>query len=203
MDKLFSNCVGLILAAGRSERMGTPKSNLPWGNTSVLGQVIRTLTEGGLHRIFIVINPFRKPEILGDLPDVEITWIDNPEAETAEMLKSIQTGLSAFPENVQNGLITLGDQPTIRMEVVKKMLLAIQETEETLIFPSYRKKRGHPWAVNKIYWAEICELTRTDTPRTFIKAHADDIHYIDFDLEPPEDIDTPEMYHRLKLEAGM
>jgi len=203
MDKPSSFCVGLILAAGRSERMGAPKSNLPWGKTTVLGQVVKSLSEGGLRRIFIVVNPFRMPYLQYEMLDVEVTWIFNPEAETGEMLKSIQTGLSALPEDAQSVLIALGDQPTIRIDVVKKMLQTIQETEETLIFPSYRMKRGHPWVVNKIFWPEICELKNTDTPRTFIQAHANYIHYVNFDLAPPEDMDTPEMYHRLKIESGM
>ena len=203
MKKPSSFCVGLILAAGRSERMGEPKLNLPWGKTTVLGQVVKSLAEGGLRRIYIVINPLRMPEMPHEMFNVEITWIENPEAETGEMLKSIQTGLSALPEDVQNVLIALGDQPTIRIDVVKIMLQTIQETEETLIFPSYRMKRGHPWVVNKQYWPEIRDLKSFDTPRTFIQAHANKIHYVNFDFEPPEDMDTPEMYHRLKIETGM
>jgi molybdenum cofactor cytidylyltransferase len=203
MGKMETNFAGLILGAGRSERMGEPKLNLPWGKTTVLGQVIKSLAEGGLNRIFIVINPFRRPIIPDDLPEVEISWIENPAAETNEMLKSIQTGLSGMPDEIQNVLICLGDQPTIQPEVVESVYKAAQETGETLIFPSYRFRRGHPWIVNRKYWPEICSLSDTDTVRTFIEAHAGAIHYVNFDQNAPEDMDTPEMYQRLKQTAGM
>lgn len=190
------------MAAGRSERMGKPKLNLSWGKTTILGQVIMSLAEGGLHRIFVVINPLRRPEKPEGLPEVEITWIENPAAETGEMLKSIQTGLSKLPKDVQNILICLGDQPTIRPDVVLKIVQTVKETGDPLVFPSYRYRRGHPWAVNRKYWTEICGLKSTDTVRTFIQAHANAIHYVNFDLEPPEDIDTPEIYQRLKQTSG-
>jgi molybdenum cofactor cytidylyltransferase len=194
---------GLILAAGRSERMGKAKSNLPWGNTTVLGQVIRTLAEGGLSRIFIVINPLRRPENPGNLPDIEITWIENPAAETEEMLKSIQTGLSGLPANLESILICLGDQPTIQPDIVHQVLVEVEMKAYDLIIPSYRYRRGHPWAVNKKYWPEICNLDPKQTVRTFIQAHVNDIHYVNFDLDLPEDLDTPDMYEMLKQKAGM
>jgi molybdenum cofactor cytidylyltransferase len=203
MDMILSQCGGLILAAGRSERMGVPKLNLPWGKTTVLGQVIWSLFNGGVRRFFIVINPVRRPVIPEDLPEVEITWIENPAAETDEMLISIQTGLSALPKDIQYAMICLGDQPTIRSDVVKNVLTAVQETGESLVFPSYRFRRGHPWVVNRKYWPEICKLAKNDTVRTFIQASAKAIHYVNFDLESPEDVDTPETYKHLKQASGM
>jgi molybdenum cofactor cytidylyltransferase len=199
----ISTIGGLILAAGRSERMGKAKPNLPWGNTTVLGQVIRTLAEGGLCRIYIVINPLRKPEIPENLPDVEITWIENPAAEKEEMLKSIQTGLSGLPANLESALICLGDQPTISPDIVHQVLVDVELKTYDLIIPSYRYRRGHPWAVNKKYWPEICNLNPNQTVRTFIQAHENEIHYVNIDLDLPEDLDTPEMYILLKQKAGM
>jgi molybdenum cofactor cytidylyltransferase len=203
MKNKYPSFGGLILAAGRSERMGEPKLNLPWGKTTVLGQVIKTLVEAGINHIFVVINPNRRPIIPKDLPNVEITWIENPVAETNEMLKSIQTGLSEIPDVIQNILICLGDQPTIRSEAVKSVLEAANDPGKTLIFPSYRFRRGHPWVVNRKYWSEICELSETDTVRTFVQANADSIQYVNIDENAPEDMDTPEMYQRLKQSAGM
>jgi molybdenum cofactor cytidylyltransferase len=203
MVKKLINFGGLILAAGRSERMGEPKLNLPWGKTTVLGRVIKSLAEGGLNRIFIVINPLRRPKIPQELPEVEISWIENPAAETNEMLKSIQTGLSSMPTDIQNVLVCLGDQPTIQPEVVKSVLEAASETGESLIFPSYRYRRGHPWVVNRKHWQEICDLSESDTVRTFIEANAKAIHYVNVDQDAPEDMDTPEMYQRLKQTAGL
>jgi molybdenum cofactor cytidylyltransferase len=198
-----SSTAGIVLAAGRSERMGRPKMDLPWGDTTVLGKVIRSLSAGGLKKIYVVINPVRKPVLSESFPHIDLAWIENPAAETNEMLKSIQTGLSNLSDEIDFAFISLGDQPTIRPDVINKVLVTRKESQETLIFPSYRFRRGHPWGVGREYWGEICNLKSTDTVRTFIQAHADVIHYVNFDFESPEDIDTPEMYEDLKKTSNL
>jgi CTP:molybdopterin cytidylyltransferase MocA len=52
-DCIADSVFGLVLAAGKSSRMGQPKMDLPWGNTSILGAVINQL-HGGELRLFIL-----------------------------------------------------------------------------------------------------------------------------------------------------
>ncbi len=193
---------GLILAAGKSSRMGQPKPNLPWGETTVLGSVIHNLVEGGLKKIFIVISPSRKPVLLPEKFNADIVWIENPRADVDEMLVSIQTGLSSLPKEIEYAFICLGDQPTIRAEVVDELLGEVEKSGASLIFPSYRMRRGHPWVVKRNEWQGILELTKDDTVRTFIQSRAADIHYKCFDFDPPDDMDTPDEYQSLLLKMG-
>ncbi|HEX7557259.1 MAG TPA: nucleotidyltransferase family protein, partial [Leptolinea sp.] len=183
--------VGLILAAGRSERMGRPKLNLPWRDTTVLGSVIRNISAGGINRVFIVVNPLRRPDLPPNLPELEINWIDNESAETNEMLVSIQTGLKALPTDVETVFVFLGDQPAIQSWVVTKMAEEVSQSKSLLIFPSYRMRRGHPWVVRHALWSEIQKLEKNDTVRTFIRAYEQEIQYVNFDLDLPADMDTP------------
>ena len=50
----------ILLAAGESQRMGRPKPTLPWGHTSVLGQVVATCTAAGLEDILVVTGGARQ-----------------------------------------------------------------------------------------------------------------------------------------------
>jgi molybdenum cofactor cytidylyltransferase len=193
---------GLILAAGKSSRMGQPKLNLPWQDTTVLGAVIKSLYDGGIQRIFIVINPQRKPEIPGNLSDVDLTWVENPNAETDDMLVSIQTGISNLPPDVNFIFICLGDQPTIQSTVIKSLVREVAKEQESLIIPSYRMRRGHPWIVGRGLWPDILALQKDDTVRTFIKMYEKNIHYVTFDMDAPADMDTPEEYKKLILNSG-
>jgi molybdenum cofactor cytidylyltransferase len=201
-DKSNRSLCGLILAAGKSSRMGFPKLNLPWKNSTVLGAVITNLYAGGINRIFIVVNPLRIPEIPSNLPDVEITWVENPKAETDEMLVSIQTGIKSLPEDVEYIFICLGDQPTIQPEVVKQLVMKAVAGNDKLIIPSYRMRRGHPWVVGRDLWPDILALEKEDTVRTFINQHEKEIHYDLFDMELPADMDTPEEYRQLLDKSG-
>jgi molybdenum cofactor cytidylyltransferase len=193
---------GLILGAGKSSRMGQPKLNLPWHNTTVLGAVLSNLYKGGINRAFVVVNPKRRPVVPEHIPNMDITWVENPDAEVEDMLVSIQTGIIALPDEIKYVFICLGDQPTIQPSVLKHLKEVVSFSTDTLIFPSYNMRRGHPWVVGRALWKDILNLPKNDTVRTFIKAHEKDIKYVNFDCDPPDDMDTPEEYRRLSQNSG-
>lgn len=200
-NDIKNSCCGLILAAGRSTRMGTFKLNLPWGDTTVFGSVVRNLFKGGISRIFVVHSSNRLPVVPSSLSGLIINWIENLEADTEEMLVSIQAGISALPEDVEYVFISLGDQPTIKPEVIATLLNELSP-EKLIVIPSYRMRRGHPWVVKRDLWPEITRLEKDMTVRSFIDKWADKIHYVSFDMERPEDLDTPDDYKRLHEEIG-
>lgn len=193
---------GLILAAGKSSRMGQPKMNLPWGKTSILGAVVTALCEGGIHTIHIVVNPLRKPDQPENLPESEIHWIENLDAEVEDMFVSIQTGLRSLPDRCQFAMICPGDQPTIKETSVKALLDVSDRQKKRLIFPSYHMHRGHPWMVHRDLWKEVLSLEKKDSVRTFIRKFQDEIFYVNIDADPPGDIDTPEEYQKLRQTSG-
>lgn len=197
IDTSVESVAGLILAAGKSSRMGSPKMDLPWGNTSILGAVISAMSGGGLPSVNIVINPSRKPAIPGNLPDLRINWIENHEAEVEDMLVSIQTGLRAMPDTIHYAMICPGDQPTIAASTVKLLLEVVTRHTPVLIFPSYHMRRGHPWMVHRSLWQEILQLNKSDNVRTILHTHENEIFYVNIDSDPPPDIDTPEEYQQL------
>ncbi len=197
IDTTGNRVAGLVLAAGKSSRMGSPKMDLPWGNTSILGAVISAMSAGGLGTVNIVINPLRKPANPDNLPDIKINWIENQEAEVEDMLVSIQTGLRAMPDTIHYAMICPGDQPTIAAATVKALLDVVTRHTPVLIFPSYHMRRGHPWMVHRSLWQEILQLNKTDNVRTVLHTYENDIFYVKIDSDPPPDIDTPEEYQQL------
>ena len=48
--------VGIILAAGESKRFGSAKQLLPFGDTTLLGQVVRNANSSGLERLIVVMG---------------------------------------------------------------------------------------------------------------------------------------------------
>ena len=192
-----SNVVGLVLAAGKSSRMGSPKMDLPWGNTTILGAVISAMSSGGLNRVNVVVNPQRLPIVPGNIPDINIQWIKNLEAEVEEMLVSIQTGLRSLPDFCQYAMICPGDQPTIASSTVRMLLETVTRQTPRLVFPSYHMRRGHPWMVHRNLWQEILHLNKSDNVRTVLQTYEKEIFYVNIDSDPPSDVDTPEEYLRL------
>ncbi|NOH03512.1 MAG: NTP transferase domain-containing protein [Chloroflexi bacterium] len=79
----------IVLAAGRSVRMGQPKMLMPWGETTVLGKVIQTVQAAGIEDIILVTNS----EIAQQIANYKLQVILN---DSGEMLSSIQAGLQAL-----------------------------------------------------------------------------------------------------------
>jgi molybdenum cofactor cytidylyltransferase len=191
-----STIAAVVLAAGESRRMGSPKLVLPWGGHTVIGQVVRTLTESGLNEIIVVTGgASRLVEAALESFSVHITA--NPDYSSGEMLTSIQVGLQALSSLVEAALVVLGDQPQIEAGVVKSVIRMYDKDRPVLLVPSYQMHRGHPWLVARILWPSILSLRPPATLRDFLVQHVDQITYLPVDSASIlQDLDTPEDYDR-------
>ncbi|NMB87098.1 MAG: nucleotidyltransferase family protein [Chloroflexi bacterium] len=186
----------IVLAAGLSTRMGTPKMTLPWGDTTVLGHILEVLRSTGLTQVCVVTGGARElVEEQARLFQAQTAF--NPQYENGEMLSSLQTGLSSLPDDSLAALVILGDQPQIEDDVVRCVAGATTDVTTSLVIPSYHMRRGHPWLVGRRYWPEILALKSPSTMRDFINTHKDDITYVN--VATPSilmDLDTPEEYRQ-------
>src|SRR5829696_1295957 len=108
----------IILAAGESKRMGQPKMLLPWGETTVLQQVIATYQRAGVEDIIVVTGgAHRQVEEIVNKSGAHHNF--NKEYSNGEMLSSIQCGLASMATQAQATLIGLGDQPQVREGTVR------------------------------------------------------------------------------------
>jgi molybdenum cofactor cytidylyltransferase len=188
----------IVLAAGESKRMGWPKMLLPWGQTTVIGKVVKTLEEGGVSDIRVVTGGARI-EVEKALYDSAVKFIFNQDYAGGEMLKSAQLGLSALVKDVSAALIVLGDQPQIELPVVTTILERYATTGHTIIVPSFQMHRGHPWLIEQSLWPEILELRPPDTLRDFLAKHNHEIDYIDVETSSViQDLDTKNDYLKYK-----
>ena len=188
----------VVLAAGQSKRMGTPKMVLPWGDTTVIGRVVQVLIDSQAAPI-VVVTGGAHAQVTTALQGYPVQIIQNTAYAHTEMLQSLQLGLSALPPEVQTSLVVLGDQPQIAPDVVVGVLNRFRQTMHPLIVPSYELRRGHPWLVARKFWDEISQLDEQSSLRNFLSTHAADIDYLV--VNTPAillDLDTPADYQRDK-----
>jgi molybdenum cofactor cytidylyltransferase len=191
----------VILAGGQSKRMGQPKMLLPWGESTVLGQVVRTFAESGAHEIIVVSGGARElveAEALRLSSHFPVRCVYNPEHESGEMLSSLRCGLSMADSQIQTVLIGLGDQPQVSAQAVQKVIGAFATTRAALIVPSHQYRRGHPWLVERSLWGKLLAMQPPLTLRDFLNDLAGQIHYVETDQTVLKDLDTPEEYQREK-----
>jgi molybdenum cofactor cytidylyltransferase len=186
----------IILAAGESRRMGRPKMLLPWGDGTVLGQVLSTYRSAGVEDILVVTGGAHQP-VMKIVKQFGARGIFNNEFAGGEMISSLQRGLQALlPQaEVQAALVGLGDQPQVQERSIRSISEAFKTRHSALIVPSFQMRRGHPWLVARSLWRELLELRTPQSPRDFMNRHAMDIHYVEVDSASIlADLDTPEDY---------
>lgn len=195
-DERIQGVAAVVLAAGRSTRMGRPKMVLPWGNTTVIGNVVRVLHQAEISRITVVTGGARI-QVEGALSEFEVQLVFNPSFAREEMLVSLQCGLGVLGEEIEAALVVLGDQPQIELEVVQAILGRYRSTRAAFVVPSFRMRRGHPWLVDRQLWRAILELDPNSTLRDLLNMHANQIDYLNVDTPCVlRDLDTPEDYQR-------
>jgi len=206
---MFEAISTIVLAAGESRRMGQPKLLLPWGDMTVLGQVVATfaaagaldsLVKAGGEIVVVTGGAHQQVEALvAGLPqDYPIRTVYNPGYAEGGMLSSIQVGLRALGPGARAALIGLGDQPQVQAETIRCIFAAYVRTRSPLVVPSFQKRRGHPWLVARPFWPEILALDASTTPRQFLNMHSEQVEYVAADESILQDLDTPEDYNRLR-----
>jgi molybdenum cofactor cytidylyltransferase len=128
----------VVLAAGESRRMGSPKMLLPWDESTVLGTVIDRLLRSAVDQVVVVLG-HRADEVGMAVPDhPRVRTVVNP-LYPAGMLTSIQCGVRNLAGH--DLLIALGDQPLVSVEAMDAVLAA---PDGGLCVPSFAGRRGHP-----------------------------------------------------------
>jgi len=208
----------IVLAAGLSRRMGQFKLTLPWGDRTVIAQVIATLGVAGVDEI-LVVTGHRADEVITALAGTTACPVHNPDHAAGEMLSSIQAGIGALTarqglkpppsrstdrtagesrlhpaEGVPAVLLCLGDQPQMQADTVRAVLAAGEaEGWSRIVIPSYGMRAGHPILLPRWLWPEI--LHCASTLRDLMAAHRDRTHFLVVDTHTIlADLDTPEDY---------
>jgi molybdenum cofactor cytidylyltransferase len=192
------NVGAVILAAGKSKRMGKPKLNLPWGDTTVIGQVVRVLAQAGLGQI-VVVTGGAHAEVEAALSGLTARVTPNPDYDEGEMTSSLQVGLSALDGETEAALVALGDQPQIQLVVVESVLAEYDRTQAPLVVPSFQMRRGHPWIIARSFWPLVSQLRPPVTLRDLLASYQDRIAYVTVDTDTIiQDLDTPDDYQRYR-----
>jgi molybdenum cofactor cytidylyltransferase len=180
----------LVLAAGGSSRLGAPKQLLPWGDTTLLGHVLKMLRDLPFDEIFVVIGA-SGDEILEKVDLSDVIVIENPEWEEG-MASSLRVGLDAANRlsRAEAAAIFLGDQPDISEEVVIGLIEARRSTKRQAIVPKYRYAWGNPVVVERSLWPRLMCLEGDEGAKRLLQAHPDWVHEVWFEQRPPRDIDT-------------
>src|SRR5947207_15663662 len=184
----------IILAAGKSLRMGTQKLLLPFAGQTVIGHDVDQVNKSSIRQTLVVTSG-QEEKIGAALKGKRVSTVINPDRD-GDMLSSIRCGLRAMP-GCEAVMILLGDQPSIRSGLIADMIKIFETGNASIIVPTYRGRRGHPILFDTKYCDEVQKKYDNLGLRGLVSAHPEQVHELKVDDEAVlADMDNPEDYQR-------
>lgn len=184
---------GIILAAGASRRLGTPKQLIRWRGKYLIERVLDVALDSRLDRIVLVLGheSERMLEILGDrIHHPRVTVAINHEHHRG-MSGSLRLGLSFVRESHSSVMFLLGDQPFVDADCINLLLERFRASDKEICVPVYKGKRGNPTIFSRKYYRLMMGIEGDVGAREIIRAHPEKVLRVEMD-DPIRffDIDT-------------
>ncbi len=190
---------GIVLAAGRSTRMGRSKALLiaPGGKTFV-ARLIHALSSGGVEAP-LVVGRSDDADLQREVDAAGARFVVNADADAGGQLSSLLAGLhKADRPGVRAVMVTPVDAPMITPDTVSKLIAVSTQTSPSIVRPRYRGRHGHPVIFSRELFDELRHANPAVGAKAVLRAHESAI--INVDVDDPgviADIDTPEDYAKL------
>jgi molybdenum cofactor cytidylyltransferase len=190
----------IVLAAGRSRRMGAFKPLLPFGGKTVIESCIDNLRGAGVEEIVVVLG-HNADELRGRLSRASVRFAVNEEAGS-EMGASIARGVGQVSGGAAAVLVALADHPAVAPDAIRFLIERRAETGASFVVPVWQGRGGHPVLVDLKYREELSRLEAGRGLRGLFEAHAGEVLRVEVGCPyVARDMDTWEDYRALHAEV--
>jgi molybdenum cofactor cytidylyltransferase len=182
----------VILAAGASTRMGTPKQLLCHRQQSFLTYAVEVAIASVCDPIVVVLganaDQMRSQVAPFLVQVVESQWQEG-------MSASIRSGIQALAatSETEAAVLMLCDQPFVSAAVIDQLVEVYQQTGRSIVASAYADTLGVPALFGRSRWAELTSLRQAEGAKQVIIRHQQDVAVVPF-AEGAIDIDTPQDY---------
>ena len=190
---MSTSVAAILLAAGRSRRMGTCKQLLPLGGGTVIGRCLDTLIRGGAGEVVVVVSE-EGPGVAEAARAYPVRVVVNTHAE-GDMASSVRAGRDALRAEAGGVIVSLCDYPLVCADTIAALIAEHGNSPDGIIIPCHQGRRGHPLLFPR---AILDELSNGLILRDLVRRYPERICCLTVnDPGVLADMDTPEDYRRI------
>jgi molybdenum cofactor cytidylyltransferase len=197
MGHQIRHCGILILAAGQSKRLGTPKQLLTYEGTTLLARVAELACGSGAYPVVCILGAHagsvREALVRYSL---DIVW----NADWMEgMASSLRLGLEEMRKKhplVDGVMVLVCDQPYLDQALMDRLVRAQRDSGLPVAAASYGGRLGTPVLFHESLFADLMQLKGDTGARVLLEGMRDRVCAVPFEAGAV-DIDTKEDYTRL------
>jgi len=193
----------IVLAAGRSTRMGGPNKLL----ADVGGRpLVRIAVEEALAsraQPVVVVTGHQREQVEAALKGLPVILTHNPDFAQG-LSTSLKAGLAALPAGADGAIVCLGDMPQVDAGLIDRLVAAFEPEKGALVVvPTIAGKRGNPVVWSRRFFADLSRLDGDVGARHLIGAYPEAV------VEVPVtgraafvDVDTPDALRAVRAEIA-
>jgi molybdenum cofactor cytidylyltransferase len=169
--------VAVILAAGESRRMGTPKAMLPYRGKTFIEHLLEITRHTRITARRIVLGA-HLDQISAKLPGEAASIVVNPDWRQGQ-LSSIQAAIHSIAADESAGIILCPvDHPLFSPKLIAQLIDAFDSTGQLVVLPVYHGRRGHPVIFAASLYPELLAASPAIGAREVVWAHAEQLHEV-------------------------
>ena len=188
---------GIVLAAGRSSRLGRPKQLLPVLGEPLLRHTLHRVLASSLDNVVLVVG-HDADTIRDAVAGLSLDVVFNPDAALGQST-SVRAGLAALSPDVDAAVFILGDQPSINPDVIDALISAWRESRAPILAPLYEDGMGNPVLFDRRVFPKLAALQGDTGARPVVQAYhaSGDLQLVPAAGPAPPDVDTEADYDAL------
>jgi molybdenum cofactor cytidylyltransferase len=187
------NVAAVILAAGRSTRMGGPNKLLAELGGKALVRIVTEQALASKAKDVIVVTGHQAEQVEQALQGLKVKFVRNPDFASG-LASSVKTGIAAAPESADGAVVCLGDMPLISSDIIDRLIEAFAPDRGNLIaVPVSDGRRGNPVLWSRRFFNELMTLDGDIGARHLIAKHGEAVAEVPVEGHGAFlDIDTPQ-----------
>lgn len=191
---------GVVLAAGRSTRMGVNKLLLALEGECLVHRAARVASEAGLDPVLVVLG-HEAAHVAAALGGLPCRVVPNPR-HALGLNTSLEAGLAAVPAGASAAVVLLADMPLVTPPMIRAVVDRHGEAGAALVASRYGGVVAPPVLYARALFGELRGGEGEGRGREVLRRHAGEVSFVDWPAQALADVDEADDLETARARAG-